>query len=146
MNVSSFLLRRKQPAIAFCKVRANVKKKCGLTASHIFGLLYKLEPFAGSKAAGQPLLATRVTIFHNFVVVYSEIIHRRLFLKRMRDRQPGAFAHDRELVPSVVQQQRDHRFRHLRVRWFSSSKRAHFRRLVVRAFLQRRTILRMNTR
>lgn len=125
-------------AIASCKIRANVKK-CELTASHIFGLLYKLKPFAGSRATGQPLLATRVPILHDFVVVYSEIIYRRLFLERTRDRRPRAFAHDREFVPSVVQQQRDHRFRHLCIRWFSSSERAHFRGLVVRAFLQWRT-------
>lgn len=77
-------------------------KKCELTAGHIFRLLYKLEPYA-DLAARHPLLAARVPVLDEPVMVHSEIVLSRLLLKRTGDRRPGALVDDREFVPSVVQ-------------------------------------------
>lgn len=121
-------------AISLLRASTNVKK-CGLTACHIFGLLYKLEPYADF-AAVQPLLATRVPVLDGSVVVYGEIVLGRLVLQGTGDRRPCPLGHDRKFVPSVVQQQGDHRFGHLRVRGLGPHKGVHFRGLVIRAFLQ----------
>lgn len=57
-----------------CLLRADANvKKYGLTASHIFGLLHKLEPYADF-AAMQPLLATRMPVLDGPVVVDDEIV------------------------------------------------------------------------
>lgn len=70
-------------------------------------------------------------------MVHGEVVLVRLVLQRTGDRRPGPLGHDREFVPSVVQQKRDHRLGHLRVRRLGSSEGVHVRGLVVRAFLQR---------
>lgn len=86
--------------------------------------------------ARQPFLAARVSIFHGLVMIDGEIILGGLFLQRLGHRRPSTLRDDSEFVPAIMEQQRDHRLRHLRVRWFGPRERVHLRRLVVRAFLQ----------
>jgi len=118
-------------------------KKCELTAGHVFGLLYKLEPYA-DLAARHPLLAACMPVLDDLVMVHGEIVRSRLILQRACDRRPVALRHDRKFVPSIVQQQGDYRLGHLRVRRLSSHEGVYLRRLVVRAFLQERTITDVN--
>lgn len=74
-------------------------------------------------------------VLDGLVMVHGEIVLRRLVLKRTGDRRPGALGHDREFVPSVVQQQGDHRFSYLCVRRLGPHEGLHLRGLVVRAFV-----------
>jgi len=79
-------------------------------------------------------------VLDDLVMVHGEIVRSRLILQRACDRRPVALRHDRKFVPSIVQQQSDYRLGHLRVRRLSPHEGVYLRRLVVRAFLQKRTI------
>lgn len=107
-----------------CEVTEENLRKCELTASHIFSLLYELEPYA-DLTARQPLLAARVPILDGPVMVHGEIVLGRLFLQRKSDCRPGAFGHYREFIPSVMQQQSNHRLGHLRIWRFGPHESLH---------------------
>lgn len=122
-------------AMTACREKVSKVKRELLTPSHIFGLLYELEPDA-DLTARQPLLAARVPILHGLVVVDGEVVLGGLLLQRPGHRRPRALRDDGEFVPAIMEQQRDHRLGHLRVRRLGPRERVHLRRFVVRAFLQ----------
>lgn len=116
--------RYSRPDDASRDIYRDSKVKLGLTPGHIFGLLYKLEPYA-DLTARQPFLAARVPILHGLVVVHGEVVLGGLLLQRSCHRRPRALRDDGEFVPPVMEQQRDHRLRHLRVRRFGPGERVH---------------------
>ena len=77
-------------------------KKCRLTPSHVFGLLYELKPSA-ALTTQQSVCTANMPIFHYFMMIDGEIVFDGLILKRFSDGRPCFLRNDGEFVPIIME-------------------------------------------
>lgn len=89
-----------------------------LTSGSVFCFLNELVPVA-ALAALQFFHATFVSIPSALYIVHGHVSFPRLFLQRKSNCLPDFFVDDRKFLPTVVLQQRYHRFCYLELKFIT---------------------------